>query len=75
MVEKKKICCVCSHELSIHFDEVTGWRCHALGQDGYQCECWLRKERYASIEGYDLFTRIEEMKEELSLGKGNFDVE
>ncbi len=69
MVDKKKICCVCSHKLPIHLDEGSGWRCHALGQDGYQCECWLRKERFASIKGYDLNKRIEEMKEELRLNK------
>ncbi len=65
MSTQKKICCVCSHELSYHLDEKKGWRCHLLGQDGYQCECWLRKGRYESIEGYELHKRIKEMKEEL----------
>jgi len=64
-MDEKKVCCVCLHELSYHFDEESGWRCHCLGKDGYQCECWLRKERFESIEGYEINRRIQEMKEEL----------
>lgn len=40
--------------LSMYSDEGGGWRCHSLAEDGYQCECWLRKGRYDGIEGYFL---------------------
>ncbi len=30
-MDEKKVCCVCFHELSIHFDEESGWRCQNLG--------------------------------------------
>lgn len=50
-------CCVCGHHLSSHIDEGDGFRCHCLGQDYYQCECFLRKNRHTSIDGYDLKKR------------------
>ena len=52
------VCCCCGHKLSTHIDEGDGFRCHSLGQDCFQCECFLRKGRYASIEGYDLKKRL-----------------
>lgn len=54
---RKRTCCCCGHPLHTHVDEGDGWRCHCLGQDTYQCECFLRK-RYKSINGYDLDKRI-----------------
>ena len=52
-------CTVCGHKLDNHVDERDGWRCHSIGQDFYQCECYLRKGRYdEGIEGYDLKTRL-----------------
>lgn len=60
------ICCCCGHKLDNHIDEKEGWRCHSLGEDFYQCECYLRKNRYDSIEGYDLKKRVEQMLKELS---------
>lgn len=65
MIEKG-ICCVCGHKLSSHIDEDNGWRCHSLGPDAYQCECFLRKDR-AGKEGinyYDLKIRTAKMVEE-----------
>lgn len=41
----EEICCVCEHPLESHIEEGDGWRCHHLGKDGYQCECFLRKAR------------------------------
>lgn len=64
---KRKVCCVCLHDLSDHIDEVKGYRCHSLGTDGFQCECFLRKDRYDSIEGFQLDKRISQMIEELDL--------
>ncbi len=51
------ICCVCGHQLNDHLDESNGWRCHSLGQDYYQCECWLRKDR-TNNEGIDYYDHI-----------------
>lgn len=65
MNEQDKVCCVCNHELSLHFDEDDGWRCHSLAGDGYQCECWLRKDRYEGILGYSLGKRTQKHLEEL----------
>ena len=70
-MKNKNICCVCGHELDLHFDEVDGWRCHTLGSDGYQCEYWLRKQKAeGKISFYDLKIRKKEQIEELEK-KGN----
>lgn len=57
--ELEGICCVCGHRLSNHLDEGNGWRCHSLGPDYYQCECWLRRDRTDNegIEYYDYIKR------------------
>ena len=68
-LSNKKACCVCLHDLSDHIDEKEGWRCHMLGPDGFQCECFLRKSGFDSIEGYELNKRISQVKEELELGE------
>ena len=65
-IEKYGVCCVCFHDLSHHIDEGEGWRCHWLGRDGYQCECYLRKDKDISIKTYDLKARIEEHRKELN---------
>ena len=62
------ICCVCGHDLDMHIAEESGWRCHALAGDGYQCECWLRKRRHNNtLQDYSLGKRtdahIAELKE------------
>ncbi|KXB00181.1 hypothetical protein AKJ41_04300 [candidate division MSBL1 archaeon SCGC-AAA259O05] len=58
--------CVCGHELSVHIDEGDGWRCHLLGPGGFQCECYLRKDRAdGDIEFYSLERRKERFLEEL----------
>lgn len=63
---EEDICCVCGHPLSMHIDEGDGWRCHALGPDGYQCECFLRKGKAkGDISYYSLERRVEEFKKEL----------
>jgi hypothetical protein len=50
----------------MHIDEGDGWRCHGLGSDGYQCECFLRKRKAkGDISYYSLGKRIEEFKMEL----------
>lgn len=60
------ICCVCGHPLEDHIDEGDGWRCHCLGPDTNQCECYLRKDRAeGDIRYYDLDRRIAEVCEEL----------
>jgi len=65
-MKNKNICCVCGHELAIHFDEGKGWRCHSLGRDGYQCECWLRKNQAkGNILFFDLNLRVKEQIKEL----------
>ncbi len=59
------ICTVCGHKLTTHIDEGGVWRCHSLGQDFYQCECALRKDRAeGNIFYYDLKKRIKEQIEE-----------
>lgn len=60
-------CCVCGHLLSHHIDETNGWRCHSLGPDFYQCECFLRK-KYDDIRGYDVKKRLSEQLAERKLG-------
>ncbi len=60
----KGVCCLCQHSLQDHIDETLGWRCHALGTDFYQCECFLRKKRYKNIQGYDLRKRIIQQEKE-----------
>lgn len=72
MTDDTDVCCVCGHGLSAHLDEGDGWRCHSLGPDGFQCECYLRKGR-GEIEElligdknfYSLARRVAEMKKEL----------
>jgi len=64
------ICCVCGHKLSNHIDEGNGWRCHSLGHDAFQCECYLRKDRDTfsddkGLDYYDLKKRIKESLKEL----------
>lgn len=64
-------CCACGHSLDSHIEEKAGWRCHSLGPDGYQCECFLRKGRYEEgLEGYNLARRVEQHKKELEEGWG-----
>lgn len=65
MVEEK-VCCVCGHKLASHIDEGDGWRCHSLGSDGYQCECFLRKDRTSEegINFYGLKARIAKARNE-----------
>jgi len=61
-----KFCCVCGHGLPAHIDEGCGWRCHSLGPDGFQCECYLRKIRGEGGKNfYSLARRVAEMKKEL----------
>ena len=55
-----RICCCCGHNLVHHIDEVKGWRCHSLSKDGYQCECYLRKDRCYGKDFYNLYDRIKE---------------
>lgn len=63
---EENICCLCRHEFRFHVDEGNGWRCHCLGYDGFQCECWLRKDHGdGDIKFYDLKSRIEEHIKEL----------
>ena len=63
---QEEICCVCGHKLRSHIDEGDGWRCHSLGSDGLQCECFLRKDRAeGDIEYYELSRRIGEIKKTL----------
>jgi len=60
---KEKQCCICGHMLRKHVDEGDGWRCHSIGRDGFQCECFLRKDMAeGNIEYYDLDRRIDEFK-------------
>ncbi len=62
---EEEVCCVCGHPLAMHIDEGDGWRCHCLGPDGYQCECFLRKNRAdGDISYYSLKKRIEQFKRE-----------
>lgn len=60
---EKDVCVVCGHNLSCHIDEGDGWRCHALGPDLKQCECFLRKRKglgEVDLDYYSLKRRIEE---------------
>lgn len=65
-----EVCCVCGHSLRSHVDEDSVWRCHSLGQDFYQCECALRKDRAVlmrpedPVSYYDLKRRIKKQVEE-----------
>jgi len=65
----EKMCCICGHALLTHFEELPtlskiGWRCHCLGLDGYQCECFLRKDSVASkVDYYDFKRRVIERTE------------
>ncbi|MFX1237438.1 MAG: hypothetical protein ACFFAS_15550 [Promethearchaeota archaeon] len=62
----KDTCCECGHELSLRFDESKGWRCHRLGPDGFQCECWLSKAKAeGSISYYSLTLRIKDSIDDL----------
>jgi len=66
--ESHNTCCVCGHSLLDHIDEDYGWRCHRLGKDGYQCECYLRKVRgEGDKKFYSLSRRVAEMKKELEM--------
>jgi hypothetical protein len=63
---KEGTCCLCKHPLSSHIDEGSGWRCHILGDDLYQCECFLRKGVWRFDSGfYDLKKRINRHKKEM----------
>lgn len=65
-VKEEEICCLCIHKLSSHIDEGDGWRCHSLGQDAFQCECFLRKDRAENnIQYYNLKKRKNEMLKEI----------
>jgi hypothetical protein len=56
-----EICCICHHSLHYHLEELGGWRCHLLGSDGYQCECWLRPERADNNKDfYNLARRVQQ---------------
>jgi len=67
----KGICVCCGHKLDHHIDERDGWRCHSLGSDFYQCECFLRKGRYDNgIDGYDLRSRVNKHADEFKRGVG-----
>jgi len=62
----KLVCVSCGHVLGMHIDEGDGWRCHSLGPDFYQCECYLRKNRAeGDISYYDIKERVRKMKESL----------
>lgn len=71
------ICCVCGHALDNHIDEGEVWRCHSLGQDFYQCECVLRKDRgFFTVETadpisyYDMKRRANKHLQEFKEGRG-----
>ena len=69
------VCCVCGHVLRNHVDEGNVWRCHSLGQDFYQCECVLRKNRATTkatdpISYYDLRRRANKHLREFEEGRG-----
>ncbi len=67
-------CCVCHHNLITHIDEGNGWRCHSIGADLYQCECFLRKGRLgkerSNLHYYDLGLRRREHLREFKEGRG-----
>lgn len=59
--DKLEICAVCGHLLEHHVFEKTGWRCHGIGHDSLQCECFLRATRAeGNISYYDLLKRQNE---------------
>jgi hypothetical protein len=59
--ENLEICVVCGHLLGHHVFEKTGWRCHGIGHDSLQCECFLRATRAeGNIAYYDLIKRQKE---------------
>ena len=63
---KDRVCIVCGHSLRSHIDEGGGWRCHALGSDAYQCECFLRRGRAkGEISYYDWLKRVKKSEKEL----------
>lgn len=60
---ERDVCVVCGHSLSSHVDEGDGWRCHSLGPDLKQCECFLRKRKdlgEVDLNYYSLGRRLEE---------------
>ena len=66
VIPEKNTCIVCGHSLSAHLDEGDGWRCHAFGADGKQCECFLRKDKAnGDIYYYSYERRVEEALNEL----------
>lgn len=67
-------CCVCGHLLKSHLIEKGGWRCHTLGPDAYQCECFLRIGRYdEGLEGYGLEKRVKQHRLELEQDRKNME--
>lgn len=67
MVKKQSICCVCKHSLDSHISEEKVWRCHQLGEDCFQCECVLRKDRAKNkISYYDFNLRIKEFNKQIN---------
>lgn len=63
-------CIVCGHPLSAHIDEGDGWRCHCLGEDLKQCECFLRKDKAnGDIKYYSLERRVKETLKELGVSE------
>ncbi len=66
---KEEECIVCGHKLCDHIDEGNGWRCHSLGVDTRQCECFLRKHRdlfgEVSLDYYSVQRRVEEAEKEI----------
>ena len=67
-MKKSDTCIVCGHPLSAHLDEGNGWRCHCLGADLKQCECFLRK-RAEGIEYYSYEKRVEQTLKEIERGE------
>lgn len=60
-IHQKGKCIVCTCSLTSHIDEGTGWRCHSLGADLSQCECFLRKrEPKDELDYYDIRKRCDE---------------
>jgi hypothetical protein len=63
---KDEICCCCLHNITSHLDEGDGWRCHSLGQDAFQCECFLRKDKAENdVQYYNLEKRKIQMLKEI----------
>lgn len=66
LITEEGTCTVCGHPLCAHIDEGEGWRCHCIGADTYQCECYLRKAKADGvISWYDLHLRMKEAKLEM----------